>query len=199
MNKEEIIKDSDQIVNRLIMQYKEYMRLLNKIKNKDKELLEAIATAGKRLGKIPSELLQDNYKDSDTKAINKEKDLLKIDLDQISDEMTFANPIIWMMYKYKAYKGASNEISNMRQFRNHCTPKGYICTERYIFLNQYLKENQDTSLSDTERFPDDMDLSEVYESDLMISIYEDLEFMTHWKGLEYLKTDGKINKWKTVV
>jgi hypothetical protein len=199
MTKEEILKNAEATVKRLILQYEEYANTLNSINRKENNKLALISKVSKKTNLSISQIMEDQDSYEEITKLNNEIDLLKLDLQQISDEMTFPNPIIWMMYKYKAYKGKSNEISNLRQFRNHCTPEGYICTERYKFLNDYLIANHNKDLSNISKFPDDLELNKLYESDLLIDLCNDLSFMQQWKENEYLKTDGKVNKWETVI
>ena len=184
MLKHSLLDYCEQVVNRLILQYKEYLYLNKKIKalenNKFAELLKS-----KTVDKV--------------KEIDKEIELLKTDLDQVSNEMTFANPIIWMMYKYTAYKNTSNEISTLQDFRKHCEPEGYICTQRYRFLNNYLINVSNIDLNDKYKFPDGMNLSKLYKSKFIVRLSEDSKFMELWKDYEYHRTLGKVNKWLTGV
>ncbi|HWA52382.1 MAG TPA: hypothetical protein VG895_05005 [Patescibacteria group bacterium] len=166
-------------VKRLILQYKEYEILNEEIKKFENEKFKLI-------------LKKDNKK---IKELDKKINLLKLDLQQISDEMTFSNPIIWMMYKNEAYKNTSKEIETMRDFRKHCEPDGYICTNRFRFLNNYLNN----VLEDKNIFPDDMLLINLYKQKIIVDLLDNPEFMKKWKDSEYLKTNNQINKWHTAI
>lgn len=172
------LKDRNKIVDRLILQYNEYIALQNEIEKLQNEKLMLIT------------------KDISTNEVDKKIKLLKLDQNQISDEMTFADHIIWMIYKYKAYKGKPNEISNLRQFRNHCSPQGYICTTRYNFLRDYVLKSQSIDIDDSTKFSDDTSLKTFYSSVLMTNLLHDLHFLDQWKSNEYFKSNGLINKWK---
>ena len=181
-NKETLMKYCEDVVDRLIMQYKEYVFLNDHIKKLENDKF--------------AELLK--KKDSDKlQTIDDKLSLIKIDLDQVSNEMTFANPIIWMMYKYKAYKDTSSEISTLGDFRKHCEPDGYICTERYKFLCKYLKDNYEKDIEDKSIYSDRIDLSDFYIQDFLVKLSQDTKFMNLWKRNEYLISRNKVNKWHT--
>jgi len=199
MEKLEILKNAEITVKRLILQYKEYTNIHNNITEKETEKLKVISQLSKQESKTIPQIMLEQDKHEELISSNKKIELLKLDLQQISDEMTFPNPIVWMMYKFRAYKRKANEISTLRQFRNHCTPDGYICTERYKFLRDYLDKNYHEDLNNISVFSDALELNQLYKSDLIINLCKDLDFITIWKENEYLKTEGKVNKWKTVI
>lgn len=173
-----------QVVDRLILQYKEYLYLNKKIKElENKKFAEILKSkSGKKVKLI-----------EDTIA------LVKTDLNQVSNEMTFANPIIWMMYKYRAYKNTSNEISTLEDFRKHCEPEGYICTARYKFLKEFMRKNLSIDLDNKSLYPDTLELDDFYTKKEITSLLENHQFLKMWKEKEYLITKNKINKWNTGV
>lgn len=114
---------------------------------------------------------------------------------RISDEMTFANPLVWMMYKYKAYAGTSQAITDMADFRKHCSQPGYICTKRYQFLNSHLQA-QGRNLNDTAAYPNALKLPEVYESAALLAVLNDQAAMAEWKMYEYNLDNGRVAKWE---
>lgn len=160
------------VVKRLIMQFKEYEHLNLLIKDVESK---------KFIYK-----LKKNYKL--TEELDNKLNLLKLDQQRVSDEMTFANPIIWIMYKYKAYKDTNNEIKTVEDFINHCSPVGYICTKRFKFVSRYMKFNKLFDLKDN--------LSKVYKSEALLKIVNNAKFMKLWKQNEYLIKDGRISKWQ---
>lgn len=198
MTKPENIQKASTIVSRLILQYQEYMALAEEIKILEDQKLSELNQISTKENKDIISLLASQDDFERIKKLNIQILLLQRDLQQISDEMTFANHLIWMMYKYKAYLGKVNEISDLKRFRTHCSPEGYICTERYKFLQKYLLNKYNIDINDKTKFPDEMELKKFYCSDLMISLLDDLEFLELWKTNEYLKSDSKINKWNTV-
>ncbi len=170
----------EKVVDRLIMQYKEYV-LLNEIiqKLENQKLIYVLKKNNKLI-----------------KKIDKMISLFKKDREQLSNEMTFANPVIWMIYKYQAYKGASNEIKTIGDFRKHCEPEGYICTLRFKFLKDYLKKKS-IDLTDLKKFPDNKDLKYLFKSDFIFKLTADTIFMNIWKSNEYLIENNKVNKWRS--
>lgn len=198
MTKPEKIQKASIIVSRLILQYQEYMALAEEIKILEDQKLSELNQISTKENKDIMSLLSSQDDIEIIKKLNRQISLIQQDLQQISDEMTFANHLIWMMYKYKAYKGKVNEISDLKRFRTHCSPEGYICTERYKFLQKYLLNKYNIDINDVTKFPDNLDLEEFYNNDLIISLFDDLEFLELWKTNEYLKSDSKINKWNTV-
>src|SRR5579864_2288935 len=118
-------------VKRLILQYKEYLALDEEIKTLKQQKMATLTKLAKLQNKRLSEVLSSQDKYPEIQIINQGLTLKKLDLKRISDEMSFANPLIWMMYKDLAYKGASNEISTFGAFKQHCSPEGYICTKRF--------------------------------------------------------------------
>jgi hypothetical protein len=127
--------------------------------------------------------------------LTKQIDETASDLQRISDEMTFANPVVWMMYKYRAYQGTSQAITDMQDFRKHCSKPGYICTKRYLFLNDYLK-GRGVDLNDRSSFADNLELPEVYGNAALLALPEDKAFMAEWDRHEYHETNSRVAKWE---
>ena len=109
-------------------------------------------------------------------------------LARMSDEMSFPTPSVWMMYKYAAYKGTDKEIRTCQDFVDHCSPEGYICTERYKFLMEYLDVSKLVSPSD--------ELLILYEIEELNKLESDPKFMEAWLSNEFKITNNKISNWK---
>ena len=120
----------------------------------------------------------------------------EIGLQRISDEMTFANPIVWMMYKFKAYAGTSGAIVDMADFRSHCLPEGYICTKRYHFLRAFLRSEFTLDLDNHSTYPDDMELNRVYVRPEFLALPGNETFMSKWAAYEYYVRNKKLAKWE---
>lgn len=58
--------------------------------------------------------------------------IYKKDLDQLSNEMTFKNHIVWLMYKTQAYKDTNHSINTLQDLIDHCSPIDDICTQRFF-------------------------------------------------------------------
>ena len=163
-------------VDRLLDMYDEY-----------KTLTVKIAAAERRLALA-------KLKNSDVEQIRIELDDLRHEQQQLSDDMTFDTPLVWVMYKFEAYQDEAQPIKTMHDFRLHCSKPGYICTKRFIFLNAYLCSNRQSSLMDRKQYPDEMLLSEIFP--LLSEIERDKNFLSNWRAHEYYQEDGAAKKWQ---
>ena len=163
-------------VDKLLDMYDEY-----------KTLTAKIAAAERRLALA-------KLKNSDVEQIRIELDELRHSQQQLSDDMTFDTPLVWVMYKFEAYQDEAQPIRTMHDFRLHCSKPGYICTKRFIFLNAHLCSNGQCPLADDERYPDKMLLSEIFP--LLSEIERDKNFLSNWRAHEYYQEDGAIKKWQ---
>ena len=133
-------------------------------------------------------------KNSGVEQIRIELDELRHNQQQLSDDMTFDTPLVWVMYKFEAYQDEAQPIRTMHDFRLHCSKPGYICTKRFIFLNAHLCSNGQRSLIDSKKYPDEMLLSEIFS--LLGEIGQDEVFMSSWRAHEYYQEDGAAKKWQ---
>ena len=152
-----------------------------------KTLTAKIAAAERRLALA-------KLKNSDVEQIRIELDDLRRDQQRLSDTMTFDTPLIWVMYKFEAYKDEVQPIQTMHDFRLHCSKPGYICTKRFIFLNAHLCSNGQSFLMDRKQYPDEMLLSEIFP--LLGEIEQDEVFLSNWRAHEYYQEDDVIKKWQ---
>lgn len=116
--------------------------------------------------------------------------------DRIGDEMTYADPIVWMMYKHKAYLGSDHEITTVGMLREHCSDHGGICAKRFDFIASSIKNSHNADIRNTHEFPDAMNIVDLYESDILESLVADDAFMASWRTYEFFKKDGKVAKWQ---
>ena len=152
-------------VDKLLDMYDEY-----------KTLTVKIAAAERRLALA-------KLKNSSGEQIRIELDDLRHSQQQLSDNMTFDTPLVWVMYKFEAYQDEAQPIKTMHDFRLHCSKPGYICTKRFTFLNTHLCNNGQCLLTDDERYPDKMLLSEIFP--LLGEIEQDEAFLSSWRAHEY--------------
>ena len=117
-------------------------------------------------------------KNSSGEQIRIELDDLRHNQQQLSDNMTFDTPLVWVMYKFEAYQDEAQPIKTMHDFRLHCSKPGYICTKRFTFLNAHL-------------------LSEIFP--LLADIEQDEVFLSTWRAHEYYQEDGIVKKWQDYV
>ena len=163
-------------VDKLLRMYDDYKTLAAKITAAERRLALA------------------KLKNSDVEQVQTKLDGLRRDQQQLSDTMTFDTPLIWVMYKFEAYKDEAQPIRTMHDFRLHCSKPGYICTKRFIFLNAHLCSNGQRPLTDSEQYPDEMLLSEIFP--LLGEIEQDKAFLYSWRAHEYYQEDGAIKKWQ---
>jgi hypothetical protein len=143
-----------------------------------------------------SKVLIDRKKYFSLKQLEEKELILKEKLQKISDSMFFSNHVIWMMYKNKAYQKTPQAISTWLNLKNHCSPKGYICTKRFNFLRDYIKEKYSIDISDKKHFPNETMLEEIYNGKIALDLIKDKLFIEKWQFYEYFKKDDKIAKWE---
>ena len=163
-------------VDKLLRMYDEYKTLTVKITAAERRLALA------------------KLKNSDIEQAQTKLDCLRRDQQRLSDAMTFGTPLIWVMYKFEAYQDEAQSIRTMHDFRLHCSKPGYICTKRFIFLNAHLCSNGQHPLADSEQYPDEMLLREIFP--LLGEIEQDKVFMSSWRAHEYYQEHGAIKKWQ---
>lgn len=182
-------------MKRLVLQYHEYLLLSDEIDHLKTEKLKLAAMLSRSHKTAIAEIAAHERDYPELADCLDRLALKERDRDQISDEMTFANPIIWIMYKDIAYKGTQQEIRDWAAFKDHCAPKDYICGRRFRFLEEYLKERKGIDFGTL--FTDHVSLANVYEDRRIINLADDLALMKAWQANEYLRVGGMVNKWHT--
>lgn len=170
--------DARHQVDALLGMYDEYKQAVEARESLASQLAKA------KLKHVPSDELQVAYDD----AVHR--------VQAISDAMTFASPLVWMMYKFEAYKNEAQPIRTMHDFRLHCSKPGYICTKRYNFVNDELLKRGQTALSDTAAYPDAALLSDAYGA--IASLPADPVCMAAWGKHEYYRDGERVAKWEDV-
>ena len=112
----------------------------------------------------------------------------------LSDAMTFDSPLIWVMYKFEAYQDAPQPIRTLHDFRLHCSKPDYICTKRWMFVNQWRRHMDLVPFSDVSSYPDEVELPVLY--DELEQLASDERFMVAWRNYEYYQADGVVGKWQ---
>jgi hypothetical protein len=195
MNKEAIIKTTDEEVDTLLSQYREYLIVQSKIDACSPARIERAVALARNTGRKVSEILLKKESYPEFVEIERKEALLQANLQAISDAMTFATPAIWITYKHLAYQGTSSALNTIRDLRQHCSKEGYICTKRFKFLNAHLNKKS-INLSDRSQFLDSIPLLGLRSADFIIMLSEDQQFMTQWKTYEYHTIDGRVAKWE---
>lgn len=163
-------------VDQLLQNYQDY-----------KKLQKQLAECATRLAK--AKLRSENTHDFAT-----EYQELTDQMVALSDSMTFASPVIWMVYKYEAYIDEAQPLITLRDFRLHCSKLGYICTKRYQFLNAALRARNLPPLSSETAYSGDERIINIL--DAIDALGADERFMVAWREREYYRIDGKVAKWE---
>ena len=170
--------NDNQHVAQLLDQYETYKKLSTQLS----ELSLKVAQA--KLRKENNEILIAHYEAHRTA------------LQELSDDMTFINPAVWMRYKYEAYKNEAQPIETLHDFRLHCSKVGYICTKRFEFLNAELEKRGLASLANKSVFPDSDTLLVAINHASIQSLTTDKAFMKQWSEYEFYMADGRVAKWE---
>ena len=110
---------------------------------------------------------------------------------QLSDDMKFQNPIIWLWYKAIAYiKPDGNPNECVEDFYND-TRAHQICGARLMFLEHHLG----VKMSDF--FGPKTKLIDAAKDSRLKEIMGAPGFMSNWEIFENLQTNGKADKWFT--
>lgn len=168
-----------QAVDALLEQYRQYLAYQSEV-----DALER-------------QLAKQKLRGESTEAASQLLDERRAAISQLSDAMTFATPLIWVMYKHEAYQHEAQPIRTMHDLRLHCAKPGYICTKRMQFLNAYLTSRGRVPLSDDEQYPDALSLDMIYET--LSQLEEDTTLLEQWRHHEYFTEDGVVKKWQNYI
>lgn len=180
LNRKKLLEHAEIAVQRLMMQYNEYLLLDRYLRQIEEERFVRLADLAKQTGK-PVSMLRDTPPDESAALVQTLQQ-------RVSDEMTFANPLIWMMYKHRAYKDTSQEIATLDDLRRHCAPADYVCGKRFRFFNLRHPGVLDAFAPTTQ-------LNDVYLHDSVLAASQDHSFMQEWQTHEYAIADNRIAKW----
>lgn len=194
MSREHILQEARQSVDHLLGQYRDYLATQERVRASKTKLTQLALAMARDSGQPFPLLLQELP--GELRQIQNEIAADEHELATISDAMTFANPMVWMQYKFEAYAGTSQAIVDMDDFRKHCSKPGYICTKRYQFLGEWLKA-RGLDLDDVTSLAGSTPLSQAYCHELILSACADAPFMKDWDGYEYNHaSDGSVAKWE---
>jgi hypothetical protein len=192
MNKKQIIQNAQKAVDVLVGQYHDDLALIASMDRLKAERIAKAAQLSKTSGVPLRDVLRGNepaLQEIDTKIAT-----LKTRQQTLWDGMFYDSPVIWLMYKYQAYRASQNEIATMGNLKKHCEPVAYICTKRFIFMHNYALHNIGVDILE---IPDDALLPEIYKSDWMMQLVNDPVFMQTWREHEYYKEGGHVAKWQS--
>ena len=164
------------IVDRLIVQYKEYLFLSAVVSEAETKAVLAKISGTNTSGELG---------------------IVKKIQNRLSDEMTFYTPHIWMLYKHRAYSGTAKEIATVSDFIDHCSPEGYICTKRFKFLEAWLKENKQVNIR--ELLLEDDSFSTLIRHPELQELETNEHLIQQWLEHEFAIVDNTIAKWQNLV
>lgn len=157
-------------------------------------LYAAYRSCSEEQARATRKLAKAKLKGEPTDDLEKDHQQLTQKLQSISDAMTFANPLIWALYKFEAYANESQPIRNMQDFRLHCSKPGYICTKRFMFVNYTLRNQGLPPLSSKSAYADKALLSRAF--NVLHTLSQNKSFIKTWETHEYYKRDGVVAKWE---
>ncbi|MDP3778786.1 MAG: hypothetical protein Q8R30_01900 [bacterium] len=194
-----VIAKAEEAVEKLLVQYREYQSVQLHIEKLKKEQLEMAVDLSKQQGEKISAILSKKSSYPTLQALAECQIEEEKRLQAISDAMMFADPIVWMMYKYKAYLETPSAIRTVKDLKKHCAKDDYICTKRFMFLNEYVKRNSGIDITDVNCFPDDMPLPELYGQEFVVALVKNKEFLRLWETQEYYKEGERVAKWENIL
>ena len=159
-------EESDLAVEKLLLQYKEYMNLY--VKKSTFEILYTHSLSDQAREKI-------------------------IDLDYkmqiLGDDMKFDNPYIWMLYKYYAYqKDPVKKVKTISDLREHCATKTDICYKRLDYFVSILQKKYNINFFDDDIVDGNIDLKIFIDQHSYITeLSQNEEFLQSWLNYEYNK------------
>jgi hypothetical protein len=171
----------EKIVTRLLAQYSEYVLAL---KEQDSLRQRILATSSSQNPSI-----------AEADHIRTTLENIELYSQRLSQEMSFAWPRIWMLYKLLAYANTPKAIVTLGDLRTHCLPEGYICTKRWAFLKRMSSNYTYCEVHDTNVFPDTMMLEDFLSIDHVHTFIHDPYLIKEWQRHEYFIQDDRIAKW----
>ena len=175
----------------------EYAPLYRSTKGLRQENQKQLAQRGLSIEKRKA-LVEDLMKIQDLERFDMYKLLVDYMEEEIGGNMKFANPIVWMMYKYYAYENGvmgAKPIKTLEDLINHCARETYICTKRFHYVNKWLEDNGYKSLRDGLEHGLETDLMEIFTDPKFIAIAMQEELMEVWNENERIGMDD-IKKWE---
>ena len=145
---------------------------------------------------LSSQLAKQKLLGSGSEDVSHARAKILSDIQTVSDRMTFANPIVWMMYKFEAYKNENQPIKTLHDFRVHCSKPGHICTKRFTFVNAQLESKGKNTLLDRTYFPDELSLDSLFENGELLEVFESDTFLKLWNQYEFNKDGKRVAKWE---
>jgi hypothetical protein len=116
---------------------------------------------------------------------------------RIGDSMFYADPIVWVVYKYAAYKESTHPLLTWGDLIHHSFGHDGICGKRLHYIARWCALEKGIDVFDETVMRRAADLSVVATHPLFLEIAADESFMDTWRQYEYEKTAGVVTKWKS--
>ena len=194
------IKAFSQIeVSSLLQIYQKYQCLVSDLTIKQFELDDIKSAALVRHNKLSvfKRSLNVSYTEhekTNLKVLRDKIARLTAEVTQVSSDMKFQNPLIWVMYKFQAYQGTPKAVTTVNDLLTHDDAQRKqqgiptICDRRLSYINRWLQAHHD---SDIQMFGLGMKLSSLCDDTHFTDMLLDDAFMSGWSYHE----NNEKGKW----
>jgi hypothetical protein len=194
----ELYESAEQAVGILLAQYALYRSFEQELHRAENQLMVVAGQVAQAENLPISRVLRELERVPELALVAAYKNSMARRLQSVSDEMLFDTPLVWVLYKYRAYAGTPQELSTIGVFREHCSKPGYICTKRWYFLKEQLRVHSGVDVEDYQVFPAEAGLLTIYHHPALIAFMNDPNSMLAWARHEYYVENGRVVKWGDV-
>lgn len=196
LDKQNILEDAEEEVEELLEMFEKWSELNDKVSElEDKIFQQAVKEAEEKDAEIP-DLVEGRETSEKIEELREQKNKIEENKASVGRQMKFKNPVVWIMYKRKAYVGTNDEMRTVKDFREHCQVPDGICTKRYIYTKEYCEENLGWNIDDDNSFRPKMALNKLYQDERIISLVQDNDFMEEWRSHELNMEGERPAKWE---
>ncbi len=117
---------------------------------------------------------------------------------RISNQMFFADPIVWIRYKHVAYQGTVQALTSWHDLIEHSMSHDGICGKRLNWLISTAAK-QGVDILSSKVISAETSLEIVATLPIIVQIADSPEAMTGWRTYEYYKHKGQVQKWSTYI
>jgi len=118
---------------------------------------------------------------------------------KIGDAMTYSDPIVWMMYKFKAYQESDHEIKTLDDLKHHSLEHGGICEKRFIFLTKEIQNRYGKNIKDIDEFSPLLTLDTFCRTAILNDLIKIKDFIKTWQKYEYHTESHRVAKWENYI
>ena len=196
LDKQTVLEDAEKEVEELLEMFEEWSNLNDKVSEIEDQIFSKAVTVAAEKEVDVSKVTEGEIESEIVEELKEKKENVEEEKKSVGRNMKFKNPVVWIMYKRKAYIGTNDEMRDMKDFREHCEVPDGICTARYIFIKEYCEENLDWNIDEDEDFSPEMDLDKSYQDERIISLVQNDDFMWEWRSHELNVENGRPAKWE---